>query len=53
MMSLLDIHILNGSFGEGFPNVLVEEWPETPCIYIDVGDSKHNYFCYGWIIPTK
>ena len=47
----IDVNILTSSYGEAFPNVLVESMScETPCLSTDIGDAKKIIGKYGWIV---
>ena len=49
-----DINILTSSYGEAFPNVLIEAMSlGTPCISTDVGSCKEILSNLGWIVPIK
>ena len=48
--SQANVLILPSSYGEGFPNVLIESMAEgIPCISSDVGDARHIIGNTGWL----
>ena len=49
-----DLNILTSSYGEAFPNVILEAMSnETPCIATDVGESRSIILNNGWCVKKK
>ena len=54
IMCAIDFLVLPSSYGEAFPNVLIEAMSVgTPCIATDVGDSKRIIGNFGWVVPPN
>tara|TARA_B100001059_G_C17825173_1_gene580905 strand:+ start:1354 stop:2475 length:1122 start_codon:yes stop_codon:yes gene_type:complete len=54
IMCGIDFLVLPSSYGEAFPNVIIEAMSVgTPCIVTDVGDSKRIVGNLGWTIPPN
>jgi glycosyltransferase involved in cell wall biosynthesis len=50
----LDIAVSASSFGEGFPNTIVEAMATgVPCVVTDVGDSARIVDRLGWVCPPS
>jgi len=54
IISEVDFHVLQSSFGEGFPNVVAETMLlKTPNIVTDVGDAKFIVKKNGWVVSPN
>ena len=54
VMCGIDFLVLPSSYGEAFPNVIIESLSVgTPVIATDVGDTKRIINKLGWVIPPK
>ena len=49
-----DLNILSSSYGEAFPNVIMESMANgTPCVATDVGETQSIILNNGWCTSTK
>ncbi len=50
----IDVNVLTSSYGEAFPNVLIEAMScEVPCLSTEIGDSRKIIGDTGWVIKQN
>jgi len=54
LYKISDLNLLSSSYGEAFPNVILEAMSHgVPCVATNVGETKYIISNYGWCVNAK